>query len=230
MIESKPDLGPISEKISILEKEIEDLKYNLDDLKKDENTKTSAVLENKINQKKNEIDKIKQQNSELKLEIGKLDSLKNEIKELIKERNANKGETEFAHKNSSRQMTGKRPPVKTSINQNTVSGQTNLGQKDKTFRKGVIDALSDAQKLAKTIEQHKNNKSNIQVTGYRLNGDKMNIEGYYTQPNSVRTRFDYHVKVNPADKEKIQSTFRNSNNQKITQVDYNDILIRGSKK
>jgi len=119
MIESKPDLGPISEKISILEKEIEDLKYNLDDLKKDENTKTSAVLENKINQKKNEIDKIKQQNSELKLEIGKLDSLKNEIKELIKERNANKGETEFAHKNSSRQMTGKRPPVKTSINQNT---------------------------------------------------------------------------------------------------------------
>jgi hypothetical protein len=33
MIESKPDLGPISEKISILEKEIEDLKNNLDDLK-----------------------------------------------------------------------------------------------------------------------------------------------------------------------------------------------------
>ena len=58
----------------------------------------------------------------------------------------------------------------------------------------------------------------------------MNIEGYYAQPNCVRTRFDYHVKVNPADKEKIQSTFRDSNNQKITQVDYNDILIRGSKK
>ena len=226
---TNPELGPISEKIGILEKQIEDLKQELDDNKKTGNKNLTATLEQKINSLNKELTEIKQKNTNPNL--GKILSLKNDIKTLTKERNENLGETEFADKDSKRQMTGTRPPVKTSIrNKNIVSPQTNLGQKDKTFSKDVIDALSDAKKLSQRIAKHSNNKSNIQVTGYRLNGDKMNIEGYYTTANGNRVRFDYHVKVDPADKEKIQSTFRDAKNNETTQVGYNNNLMKDPKK
>jgi chromosome segregation ATPase len=223
-----PELGPISEKIGILEKQIDELKQELDDNKKTDNKNLTATLEQKIKSLNKELAEIKQKNTNPNL--GKILSLKNDIKTLIKERNENLGETEFADKDSKRQMTGTRPPVKTSTrNKNIVSPQTNLGQKDKTFSKDVIDALGDAKKLGQRIAKHSNNKSDIQVTGYRLNGDKMNIEGYYTSANGNRIRFDYHVKVNPADKEKIQSTFRDAKNNETTQVGYNNNLMKDPK-
>ena len=208
---------------------METLKDKIEEQINTARTNLNKKNEKKLVQLQSQLDKVNTNISGIKNNIQdpRLRTIlqrKDELNNLINTRDQNLGSTEFANLNSNREIN--KPTVKTSLYQtNIISSQTNLGDKNKKYSKETIDALSNCKDLSNKIKNHPNNSCDTIVVGYRLYPNKMNIEGYYKQPNGTYKRFDYHVKIDEKYQNDIKPVFKNAQNKDITQTEYNNNLL-----